>query len=134
LGARILLIIAVFYTLLITSLSLIQLGKISIGDFNPTDKMMHLGAYFVLAFVWFFYYLFKIQEESLKIKGFFNISILIILFGMLIEVLQGALTDYRDPDWADMLANSIGVLLALGMCLGFLKFFKRLKHKINSFL
>ncbi|CAM4210862.1 VanZ family protein [Gillisia hiemivivida] len=133
-GARILLIIAVFYTLLITSLSLIQLGKISIGDFNPTDKMMHLGAYFVLAFVWFFYYLFKIQEESLKIKGFFNISILIILFGMLIEVLQGALTDYRDPDWADMLANSIGVLLALGMCLGFLKFFKRLKHKINSFL
>ncbi|TXD94919.1 teicoplanin resistance protein VanZ [Gillisia hiemivivida] len=111
-----------------------QLGKISIGDFNPTDKMMHLGAYFVLAFVWFFYYLFKIQEESLKIKGFFNISILIILFGMLIEVLQGALTDYRDPDWADMLANSIGVLLALGMCLGFLKFFKRLKHKINSFL
>jgi VanZ family protein len=134
LGARILLIIAVLYTLLITSLSLIQLGKISIGDFNPTDKMMHLGAYFVLAFAWFFYYLFKIQEESLKIKGFFNISILIILFGMLIEVLQGALTDYRDPDWADMLANSIGVLLALGMCLGFLKFFKRLKHKINSFL
>jgi VanZ family protein len=134
LGARILLIIAVLYTLLITSLSLIQLGKISLGDFNPTDKMMHLGAYFVLAFVWFFYYLFKIQEESLKIKGFFNISILIILFGMLIEVLQGALTDYRDPDWADMLANSIGVLLALGMCLGFLKFFKRLKHKINSFL
>ncbi|WP_026837454.1 VanZ family protein [Gillisia sp. JM1] len=133
-GARILLIIAVFYTLLITSLSLIQLGKISLGDFNPTDKMMHLAAYFVLAFVWFFYYLFKIQEESLKIKGFFNISILIILFGMLIEVLQGALTDYRDPDWADMLANSIGVLLALGMCLGFLKFFKRLKHKINSFL
>lgn len=133
-AARILLAIAVLYTLLITSLSLIQLGKISLGSFNPTDKMMHLGAYFVLGFVWFFYYLFKNQDGSIKIKGFFNISILIILFGMLIEVLQGALTDYRDPDWADILANSIGVLLALGMCLGFLKFFKRLKHKINSFL
>ncbi|RKS55948.1 hypothetical protein BC962_0923 [Gillisia mitskevichiae] len=133
-AARLILIIAVFYTIFISYLSLIQLGKISLGDFNPTDKMMHLGAYFVLGFVWFFYYLFKNQDKSIRFKGFFNISVLIILFGMLIEVLQGALTDYRDPDWADILANSIGVLLALGMCLGFLKFFKRLKHKINSFL
>ena len=133
-AARIQLIIAVLYTLLITTLSLIQLGKISIGDFNPTDKMMHLGAYFILAFVWFFYYLIKNEDNSIKLKGFFNISIIIILFGMLIEVLQGAVTEYREPDWSDILANSIGVLLALGMCLGFLKFFKRLKHKINSFL
>ncbi len=111
-----------------------QLGKISLGGFDPTDKMMHLGAYFVLAILWFLYYIFKKQEEFINIKGFFNISILIILFGMLIEVLQGALTDYRDPDWADILANSIGVLLALGFCLGLFKFFMRLKHKINSFL
>ena len=133
-GARLFLIFAVLYTVLITCLSLIQLGKISLGEFNPTDKMMHLGAYFVLGFMWFFYYLFRNQDNNLKIKGFFNITILIILFGMLIEVLQGALTDYRDPDWADILANSIGVLLALSICLGFIKFFKRLKHKINSFL
>ncbi|WP_050915843.1 VanZ family protein [Gillisia marina] len=133
-AARLLLVLAVLYTLLITSLSLMQLGKISLGSFNPTDKMMHLGAYFVLGFVWFFYYLFKNEDGSIKRKAFFNISIIIILFGMLIEVLQGALTDYRDPDWADILANSIGVLLALGICLGLLKFFKRLKHKINSFL
>lgn len=134
LAARILLALAIVYTLLLTYLSLIKLGKISISSFNPTDKMMHLGAYFVMAFVWFFYYLFKNKKESLIIRGFFNISIGIILFGMLIEVLQGALTDYREPDWADILANSIGVLLALGTCLGFLKFFKRLKQKINSFL
>lgn len=134
LATRIFLIIAILYTLVITSLSLIQLGKISIGDFNPTDKMMHLGAYFVLGFVWFFYYLFKKEDINIRIRGFLNISLIIIFFGMLIEVLQGALTDYRDPDWADILANSIGVLLALGMCLGFLKFFKRIKHKINSFL
>jgi VanZ family protein len=132
--ARIQLVIAVLYTLLIASLSLMQLGKISIGDFNPTDKMMHLGAYFILAFVWFFHYLFKNQDNNIKIRGFFNISVAVIVFGMLIEVLQGALTEYRDPDWADILANSIGVLLAFGMCLGLLKFFKRLKHKINSFL
>lgn len=133
-AARIQLIIAVLYTLLISVLSLIQLGKISIGDFNPTDKMMHLGAYFILAFVWFFYYLFKKQDNSIKLKMFFYISLVIVLFGILIEVLQGAVTEYRDPDWADILANSIGVLLAFVMCIGLLKYFKRLKHKINSFL
>lgn len=134
LAARILLGLAIVYTLVIAYLSLIQLGKISISNFSPTDKMMHLGAYFVMGFLWFFYYLFKNSSERLKIRGFFNISVIIILFGMLIEVLQGALTDYREPDWADILANSIGVLLALGLCLGFLKIFKRLKQKINSFL
>ncbi|HSM62543.1 MAG TPA: VanZ family protein [Gillisia sp.] len=133
-AARIHLVIAVLYTLLIASLSLMQLGKISIGDFNPTDKMMHLGAYFILAFVWFFYYLFKNQDNKIEIKGFLIISGIVILFGMLIEVLQGALTEYRDPDWADILANSIGVLLAFVLCIGLLKYFKRLKHKINSFL
>tara|TARA_R100001369_G_scaffold92142_1_gene135672 strand:- start:1462 stop:1866 length:405 start_codon:yes stop_codon:yes gene_type:complete len=134
LAARLLFIFAVLYSLLITILSLIQLGKISLGDFNPTDKMMHLGAYFGLGFIWFVYYIFKWQEDQFKNKHFFNITILIILFGMLIEVLQGTITSYRQPDWADILANSIGVLLALGFCLGFLKFFKRLKHKINLFL
>ncbi len=133
-AARILLVFAVLYSLLITILSLIQLGKISLGDFNPTDKMMHLGAYFGLGIVWFIYYIFKRPEDQFKKKHFFNITILIILFGMLIEVLQGTITSYRQPDWADILANSIGVLLALGFCLGFLKFFKRLKRKINLFL
>ena len=133
-GAKILLVISALYTLLITYLSLVQLGKISLGGFNPTDKMMHLGAYFGLGFLWFVYYIFKKPEEQYKNQHFFNIALLIIVFGMLIEVLQGALTAYRDPDWADILANSIGVLIALGICLGFLKFFMRLKHQINSFL
>jgi glycopeptide antibiotics resistance protein len=31
---------------------------------------------------------------------------------MLIEVLQGTLTSYRQPDWLDVIANSTGVLIA----------------------
>ena len=53
---------------------------------------------------------------------------------MLIEVLQRVLTSYRQPDWADILANSIGVLIALLFCFLFLNFLKRIKQKINLFL
>jgi VanZ family protein len=134
LAARLFLALAILYSLLITILSLIQLGKISIGDFNPTDKMMHAGAYFVLAFVWIFYYLLRTAEENKYKRGFFNISIAVIVYGMLIEVLQGTLTAYRTPDWADILANSLGVLIALTFCVVSLTMLKRLKRKINLFL
>lgn len=132
--ARILFGIACLYTSIITWLSLTQLGKISLGNFNPTDKMMHAFAYFVLGLVWYTYFLFRKSQEINFNRVVFYISFAVIAFGMLIEVLQGTLTEYRTPDWADILANSIGVLIALGFWFVFQKFFLRLKQKINSFL
>lgn len=111
-----------------------QLGKISLGEFSPTDKMMHASAYFVLGLVWMFYFLVKNTQDFNLNKVFFYISVVVIAFGMLIEVLQGTLTEYRTPDWADILANSIGVLIALVFWFTFQKYFIRLKQKINSFL
>lgn len=133
-AVRFFFIIAVVYTLIISTLSLVPLGKISVGGFNPTDKMLHGFAYFILTVLWLFYYLMKksgIRDYKWK---FFNISALVIVFGMLIEVLQGALTSYRHPDWADILANSIGVLIAFLFCVVFLNFLKRIKQKFNLFL
>ncbi len=133
-AAKKFLFVAVAYTAIITFLSLIQLGKISLGSFSPTDKMMHAGAYLGLGFVWMFYYLLLKPDDFPKKKPFLTISVLVIVFGMLIEVLQGTLTDYRQPDWADILANSIGVLIALSFCVYFQEFLIRLKHKISLFL
>lgn len=133
-AVRIFLIIAVVYTLLITTLSLIPLGKISVGGFNPTDKMLHGFAYFILTLLWLFFYIVKKSRDQNYKLGFFYISVLVIVFGMLIEILQGILTSYRSPDWADILANSIGVLIALLFCNVFLNFFIRIKQKINLFL
>jgi len=133
LAARIFLSIAVVYTLIISTLSLIPLGKISLGEFNPTDKLLHGVAYFILTLLWLFYYVVK-KSEILKYKWrFFNISVLVIVFGMLIEVLQGTLTTYRQPDWADVLANSIGVFIAFILCVVFLNFLKGIKQKFNLF-
>ena len=133
-AVRIFLFIAVVYTLIIATLSLVPLGRISVGGFNPTDKMLHGVAYFILTLLWLFYYLIKKSGIRNYKRGFFNISVLVIVFGMLIEVLQGTLTSYRQPDWADILANSIGVLIAFLFCVVFLNFLKRIKQKFNLFL
>jgi VanZ family protein len=96
--------------------------------------MLHVGAYFVMASCWFLYLLFSRPDNYSFKAGFVKVSLLVIAFGILIEVLQGALTTFREPDWADGLANSIGVLIALGLFVLFLNPLKNVKHRINSFL
>jgi VanZ family protein len=36
-----------------------------------------------------------------------------IIYGIIIEVLQSVITDYRTGDYFDVMANTFGVLLAL---------------------
>jgi len=134
LAARLSLLLAIVYTIVLTILSLIQLGDLSVGEFSPTDKMLHTVANFLLAVVWMLFYLLKMDQKQNYIPAFIVISVFVIIFGILIEVLQGALTTYRQPDWADVVANSIGVLLALFLSFIFQKFLIKLKHKINLFL
>ncbi len=133
-AARIALFLAIVYTIVLTLASLIPLGDLSVGAFSPTDKMLHLGANFFLAMVWMLFYLLKMEQKQNYISAFIVISVFVIIFGMLIEVLQGALTTYRQPDWADVLANSIGVLIALVLSIFFQKFLIKLKHKFSLFL
>ena len=129
--ARIALFVAAFYTILLTVSSLVKLGKISVGGFSPTDKLLHLGAYFGLLVLWKVYFMLKNKPKSTYRNNLFKIAGLAVLFGMLIEVLQGVLTSYREPDWFDILANTAGILLAVVIFLIFEKSLKRLNSKIN---
>lgn len=129
--ARIALFVAAFYTILLTVSSLVKLGKISVGSFSPTDKLLHLGAYFGLLVLWKVYFMLKNKPKSTYKINLFKIAGLAVLFGMLIEVLQGVLTSYREPDWFDILANTAGILLAVVIFLFFEKSLKRLNSKIN---
>lgn len=133
LAANIALLLAIAYTIAITVLSLIQLGDLSIGDFSPTDKLLHAGASFILAILWMLYYLLKTERDRNYMWVFVKISLIVIAFGIFIEVLQGTLTGYRQPDTEDVLANCLGVLLALLLFIVFQDHLKRLKHKINLF-
>ncbi|MFD2517768.1 VanZ family protein [Salinimicrobium flavum] len=131
--ARLLFFIPAFvYTLGILYLSLINLTDTPVKDLGVSDKVMHAGAYFGLGFIWMFFALMNYPE-----KGFFKrllfIIIASIIFGIFIEVLQDSLTTYRELDFYDIFANSIGVLAA-GILVWLIKdSLIRLKAKINLF-
>jgi len=98
-------VIAVAITIAIIFLSLLKLPSTGV-DVKNIDKAYHSIAYFVLALTWLFSFYKKPNKKYI-------IVICCILFGIIIEVLQSTLTIYRTGDYKDVLANSLGVLLAL---------------------
>lgn len=98
-------VIAVLITIGITYLSFIKTPKTDL-DFINTDKLYHLFAYFILTICW----LFTLHKNSfLK----YIIVIVCVIYGILIEFLQEILTVYRTSDYKDVLANTIGIILAI---------------------
>ena len=115
----------------IVYLSLINLSETPVSELGMSDKIMHAGAYFILGLSWIFYFLSE-HESKLK-KNIIIVSLVVIVFGTLIEILQDRLTDYRQLDFYDIFANSIGVIVAGTVVWLSKEFLIRLKAKINSF-
>jgi VanZ family protein len=119
------LILSICLTIGIVFLSLVNLGKtLPVGFFN-IDKLYHFVAYFVLAFSWCL----SLQKNELNVKFMLWIGIAVILFGIILEVLQKYLTDYRTLDYGDALANSAGVLVAVLFFSSFFEKIQRLRRK-----
>lgn len=127
---KLVLFIALLYTGVITYFSLIVMNfKVSVGGFDPTDKMLHAGAYLFLTILWAVYFITKRRDFVRYRIDLYRVAVACFLFGMLIEVLQGTLTSYRTPDWWDVLANSTGVLLAVIFFLVMAPTIKNLKSR-----
>lgn len=125
-------ITALAYTGLITYLSLINLANTPVSKLGVGDKAMHVGAYFGLALLWLIFSIFNSESESLA-KRVILICTACIIFGTFIEVLQHVLTEYRQLDLLDVLANSIGVMAAGALVWLLKEILIRLKTKINLF-
>jgi VanZ family protein len=97
-------VIAIAVTIGILYLSLVKMPK-NIVNVHHLDKLQHGFAYFILSISWLFTF-FKKNRKYL-------IACCCILFGILIEILQNELTNYRTGDYLDSIANSIGVILGL---------------------
>ena len=81
-------------------LSLMPLS-VPVDTLQGGDKLGHLLAYFGMTY-WFLH-----LADNKKL-----VLVLFIAMGFVIELLQG-LTGYRFFEWADLLANMAGVLMAL---------------------
>ena len=105
------------WMLLITILSLYSFEgfdtkKISIPHL---DKLVHFVFYFIAAILGSM----LIKERT---KGQFNLSgtviismVVVIIYGIVIEVIQNTFTNYRSGDLYDVLANSLGAFFGGGI-------------------
>ena len=75
-------------------------------DFEGSDKVGHLLAYFLLAA--------GAVQLFARWSSLFGAGLALVLLGIGLEYAQGAFTDYRVLDARDALANTLGVIAGLG--------------------
>ena len=114
-------LIAIVLTALVAFLSLSNPVQIDFDlKITFSDKIFHTFAYFGLSLSW----LFALQKftKHYKLVGF-----ILFFYGVLMEFLQGWLTQNREKDIFDIAANSLGIIIAM------LVFNKLYKYFINYF-
>ena len=104
------LLAATFWLLAVAVASLISamyLPKVDVG-FTFFDKLVHAAFYLIAVFLLYLH--FRRQQDSrilLKIGAF------CFLYGTIIEVLQYVMPYNRGFEFGDMIANGVGILLAI---------------------
>ena len=106
---NIFLYIAIILSLFILVGSLISIQVSIAKNVSNSDKLMHCFGYATLNLSWLlaFRERVKISKEKLLI------SIVVLCYGIIIEVLQHVITNYRQADFFDILANFIGISLSI---------------------
>jgi VanZ family protein len=89
----------VVFVLLLVMVMVLSLAPVSQPDFSPNDKVNHFIAYGTLSFV-----------GLLAFARWFWVLGFLFCYGVLIEFLQG-MTEYRFASAADVVANSLGLLI-----------------------
>ena len=104
-------IITIIYSATLAVISLVQISDIP--DYIPSfsDKVFHFSAYGLLSLLCVYSLLYKYKLKT-NHALFFG-ALLAISFGIIIEVLQGQITNTRVTDQNDILANTFGVLLTI---------------------
>jgi len=116
------LLIAIIATIVLGIASLSVMPKIDLGfKIKSSDKYLHAIAYFTLTTIWFFAFREKIKKYNFKLI----LILALIIYGIIIEVLQGSITNYRTADFYDEIANMFGILIAT-------LFFNRIIKWFNS--
>jgi|LGVE01.1.fsa_nt_gb VanZ family protein len=98
--------IALFVSVAIAFLSLINTNQLSNPSIGVSDKVLHISAYIVLFWSWML--VFK-KDSSFRTRLILFMSL--FFFGIVLEWMQGELTSYRTADWKDIVANSVGLFL-----------------------
>src|SRR5690606_5293321 len=98
-----LLFIAILYSCLISSLFFIPSQDLPKVHFSALDKIVHGLIYFILVNLWMLYIYIK-NDFQFKNKWSLILLLSVLLYGIIIEILQGLLTISRSADIFDIAA------------------------------
>ena len=104
--------LAITWTVFITVASLVSFSSVPKVKIIGNDKIVHFLFYLIFVILWGL----TKKQSYFKIKYDLLIVLIAIVYGIIIEVLQGVLTVTRQADFYDALANSLGAFLGF-VCL-----------------
>jgi len=123
------LLISVFYTLILSALSLLKLEGVVKEISSINDKVGHALAHFIFVVLWFLVFNYKFNIKFNKALIFS--ALLSLVYGISIELLQGYVTVSRQNEFKDVLANILGTVFAVVLLIHVKK---RMLKNINSLL
>ena len=121
------LFVASSFIIFLTIISLKESDGFSIKFIPFLDKILHLSAYIVLTLLWSKYLVLAYPKVSLN-KILTVLVILLIIYGIIIEVLQSKLTISRISEFNDVVANFLGIVFGVII----FKYTIKLKLKSNK--
>lgn len=104
---------SIFWTLLITLVCLCTYSDVPKVSISNIDKLVHISLHFIFVLLWYLF--FESQKKERKINLKIKVFLGSLLFGILIEILQGVFAKTRSADLFDVFANAIGAFSALLM-------------------
>ena len=103
---------ALIWAGIIAFMSLLPHKKLPDSILTFSDKFMHAAIYWMLTLL--FLFAFSLNTKTIiKSKSYIVFGTISFLFGVLIEFLQAYLSTNRSADWKDVVANCIGIFLAI---------------------
>ena len=107
--AKIKILLALTFTVLIAYGSLYSGEQNVLKHVVISDKIIHAFLYFILTISWLVAYRRKLNKS----KHLLLLVISIITYGIILEVFQEILTQVRTAEFGDVIANSVGVVIAI---------------------
>ena len=114
---------ATLWTLLIVFLCLVQFENLPSVSVKNADKYVHFTFHFLFTLLWSTYFFFS--NKKVEINTVLKILLISLIFGILIEFIQGEFTLTRKADGFDVLANFFGASIAVTFMMGFKFLYER---------
>ena len=75
--------------------------------FSLSDKLIHGLYYATLTFFWL------LSTKTNTTQKYIQVGLFVFLLGLALEIMQYVLPVYREMDFLDLFANTIGILIAI---------------------